>query len=83
MAQFELKDNSGTLFKNNRKEKDTHPEYTGTCMVDGKIMRMSAWIKEGKSGKFFSMAFNPPFIKDEDKSIQATGYIPADEDIPF
>ena len=52
-------------------------------MIDGKIMRMSAWIKEGKSGKFFSFAFNPPFIKDEDKGVQATGYILPDEDIPF
>lgn len=83
--QYELKDNSGTLFKNNRKEKDTHPDYTGTCMVDGKVMRMSAWIKEGKAGQFFSFAFNEPFIKDENKGVQATAYI-ADElesDIPF
>lgn len=83
--QYEQRDNTGTLFKNNRKEKETHPDFTGVCMVDGKAMRMSAWIKEGKNGKFFSFAFNTPIIKDENKSVQAQAYISdADEDlIPF
>ena len=89
--QYEQRDNAGTLFKNNRKEKETHPDYTGTCMIEGKVMRMSAWIKEGKSGKFMSFAFNEPFIKDENKSVQAQGYIKNDlplneypeDEIPF
>jgi len=48
--------NRGALFKNTRREKDTHPEYNGSINVDGHDYWISAWVKEGKSGKFFSLS---------------------------
>ena len=50
------KEGSGSLFKNNRKTTETHPDYTGTIMVNGKEHWLSAWVKEGKAGKFFSVS---------------------------
>ena len=54
---YEQRDMSGTLWKNDKREKDTHPNATGTCMVDGVEYYVSAWTKEGAKGKFQSLAF--------------------------
>jgi len=57
---YEQRDNSGSLFKNDRKEKENHPDYKGTCMVGGVEMWMSAWLKTGANGtKFMSFSFQP------------------------
>lgn len=54
------RDNSGSLGKNIRREKDTHPTHAGQCTVDGKDYWISAWVKDGRDGsRFFSLAFKP------------------------
>ena len=54
---YEQRDNSGTLFRNDKREKDSQPNATGTAMVDGVEYYVSAWTKEGRNGKFQSLAF--------------------------
>ena len=85
MSNFEQKDQSGILFKNEKKTTDNQPDYQGTCMVNGASMDMSAWLKTGKSGKkFMSFSFKPPYKKDasrERPERQAPQDV--DEDIPF
>lgn len=45
------------LFKNSRKEKETHPDYRGDGKDEnGAEFTISAWVKEGKNGKYFSCA---------------------------
>ena len=46
---------SGVLFKNDRKERDNQPDYTGKINVGGVEKRLAAWIKEGKNGKYMSL----------------------------
>jgi hypothetical protein len=56
---MEKRDNSGVLFKNDKKENEKHPDYKGNIMVDGNEYWLSAWIKEGKTGKFMGLAVSP------------------------
>jgi hypothetical protein len=53
------RDNSGVLFKNDKKDNERAPEYKGNIMVDGNEYWISAWIKEGKTGKFMGLAVSP------------------------
>lgn len=55
---FEERDQSGSLFKNDRKERETQPDYTGKAVVNGTPVYVSAWLKESANGKkFMSLGF--------------------------
>lgn len=54
---YEPKPGSFSLFRNDRKEKDTHPDYRGDGMtLDGQPAWISAWLKESNGKKFFSIS---------------------------
>jgi hypothetical protein len=86
MTEFDNTDR-GVLFKNNRKENDKHPDYTGTLNVKGHEYEISAWIKTSAKGtKFMSLSIKEPFKKGEPKPGGAnTGYSGLDDSdsIPF
>ena len=48
--------NRGAIFKNDRKEKDSHPDYKGSLNVGGVEYWVSSWIKTGQKGKFMSLS---------------------------
>ena len=52
-------DDSGILFKNDRKEKDTHPDYQGSATIDGIEYWMSSWVKKSDKGSFMTFSFKP------------------------
>ena len=56
---------SGALFKNKKKEKDTHPTHTGSATIKGQKYWVSAWVNEPKSGgdKFMTLAFKPADVE--------------------
>ena len=55
---YEMKDMTGSLFRNEKATSDNHPTHTGKVMIDGVQYYQSAWVKETNDGrKFFSQAF--------------------------
>lgn len=71
-------DNSGILFRNNRRQNDRQPEFNGSITVEGTEYWLSAWVKDGDKGKFFSLSVKP---KDEQRGEESQES--PDEDIPF
>jgi hypothetical protein len=52
------KDNTGTLFKNDKKESDSHPNARGSALIDGVEYWVDAWTNEDKNGnKYQKMTF--------------------------
>lgn len=70
MAEYD-NTNSGALFENQKREKESHPHLRGSCTIktpDGEVLEfwVSAWQKTSKKGDdFFSLSFQ---LKDEEKA---------------
>jgi hypothetical protein len=85
MAGYEMRDNSASLFRNDRKESENHPNAKGSAMVGGVHYWVSAWTKTDKNGnKWQSLSFTPK----DDRPAQAKEQTPTktpefDDEIPF
>jgi hypothetical protein len=82
--------NSGTLFKNDMEGKsENFPPYGGsteqTCphCSQSFMSWVSAWVKDGQKGKFFSLAFKPKEARQERATPARQEPAMADDDIPF
>ena len=74
---------SGTFGRNQRKQADNHPDFTGKCEIENVKYYISGWIKQGPSGQFFSLSFKP--VEPKQAPASAPVNAPAEEfsDIPF
>lgn len=76
---YELNEGQGTLFRNDKKEEGSkQPDYRGDVKLDGQLMEVAGWIKEGKRGKWVSLSIKPK----EDRPARKESTRPGDE-IPF
>lgn len=74
----------GSLFRNDRKERDTHPDYTGTCQIEGVEYYINAWVKESKSGKkYFSFSFKAKDAPTSEPYKTAPITDDMEDDLPF
>jgi uncharacterized protein (DUF736 family) len=49
----------GSLFKNDKKTTDSHPDYKGSAQIEGQDYWLSAWINTSKDGakKYMKLKF--------------------------
>lgn len=59
--------NRGALFRNDRKEQDSHPDLSGKIDVDGKEYWLSGWTKRNEDGSFkvLSLSVKPKEARPE------------------
>ena len=75
-------DNSGVLFVNDRKEKDSQPDYTGNIVMGGVKKRLAGWKKTSKSDP--SMTFLSISVSDFQEKKEEPGMRKIDhDDLPF
>jgi hypothetical protein len=81
MAEY---DNTNTfvLFKNDKGDNPKRPDYAGMANIDGIEFRLSAWVRDGKNGKFFSGSVQLKEPKTEERGKPAVEGAD-DSDLPF
>ena len=80
---MEIKNNSGSIFKNDYKTKDTHPDYKGKMVVDGVNKDIALWFNQPEGKKaYFSVAISDPYKAPEQEESAEQGK-PAADGLPF
>jgi hypothetical protein len=92
---YEKRDNSGSLFKNDKRKTDKHANMAGSIMVNGVDYWINGWTKETKNGdKYISLSVTPKEAKKETQGQSvyddhrktepvSTRNVDLDDDIPF
>jgi hypothetical protein len=62
MSDYQPKPGFGSIFPNDRKEKDAHPDIKGDlCLEDGTVVKFAGWRKQTRAGKtFYSLKVDRP-----------------------
>jgi hypothetical protein len=75
--------NRGTLGRNRRKEKDSHPDFSGQCDIEGTGYWISGWVKEANGSKFFSLSFKAKEAQPQREPQRRADPFDDTEDVPF
>ncbi len=75
---FEMKNLTGSLFKNDNKQTEVQPDFTGHAVIDRRKVKIAAWGKTTKDGRrFLSLSFKladeqqQPAFKPSQKSLSS------------
>ena len=73
---MEKKNNTGALFPNTKKQKETHPDFTGMITINGKEMNLAAWKKVGSitDKPFLSIVISEKQVQEQPKQQSRPSY---------
>ena len=76
-------DNHGSLSRNKRKEKETHPTHKGSCIIKGCEYWISAYVNESRDSgeKYFKLYFEEK--KQTELPVESAPAVDSQPDIPF
>lgn len=58
---FTPRPGSGSLFRNDKNGNERAPDYKGDlCLLDGEVVKIAGWLKDGQRGKFLSISIDRP-----------------------
>jgi len=84
---YETKDNSGSIFANEKKESANQPDGKGSAMIDGVEYWVSCWLKKTQEGKpWRSYSYQRKDAAQGQQKAPARAQsrpAPPDHDIPF
>lgn len=82
---YEMKPNTGSLFKNDKREKDTQPHAKGQALIEGVEYWVSAWTNDGPKGKYQQLKYERKDANKDVKQVtpQRVPVSDMDSDIPF
>ena len=81
---YEQKDMTGSLWPNKKREKDTHPNVTGSVLIDGKTYYLSGWTKQTNDGvKWISLSVKAAEEKKPESKAAVKEFDGMEGDIPF
>lgn len=82
---YEMKEATGSLFKNDEKTDETHADFNGSCLIGGAEYWINAWVnvydKDGAQRKYFKLSFRPKQAKAAPKPKVPMADL--ESDIPF
>lgn len=84
---YEQRENTGSLFKNDKRESENHPNAKGSALIGGVEYWVSAWTKKDKNGNpWQSLSFqrkDAAKANDAPKKPSPRSVDELDSDVPF
>ena len=83
---YEMRPGSGSLFKNDKKTEDRHPNLKGKIMLpNGEVRWMSAWTKKTAAGESWLSLSVGDLVQgvDQPKPVAKAFDVDPDSDVPF
>jgi len=85
MADFD-NTNRGSIWKNDKKTTENHPDFTGSINVEGKEFWVSAWKRKADANPkapalSFSVQPKEPYVNPAKETVDNSGF--EDSEIPF